>query len=86
MPFVEINDKRKINEFKSLTFSKYKKSEAKKELMKCMLSNNIEDSCYWSAEFICSGDFLYLWNILFIFMSKNIHIGNPKLPIYIYQG
>ena len=66
-----------------MTFSKFKKSEVKKELLKCLLSGNIEQSCYWSAELICSGDFLYLWNTLFFFTSKYIHIGNPKLPLYI---
>ena len=64
MSKIKINDKRTIKEFKSVTFSKFKKSEVKKELLKCLLSGNIEQSCYWSAEFICSGDFLYLWNTL----------------------
>ena len=80
---IKITDKRTIKEFKSVTFSKFKKSEVKKELLKCLLSGNIEQSCYWSAELICSGDFLYLWNTLFFFTSKYIHIGNPKLPLYI---
>ena len=79
----QINDKRSIKDFKNITFSKFKKSEVKKELLKCLSAGNIEQSCYWSAEFICSGDLLYLWDTIFHFISKNIHVGNPKLPIYI---
>ena len=53
---IHINDIRSIKEFKNITFSKYKKSSVKEKLIKSINSGKLEESCYWSAEFICSGN------------------------------
>lgn len=79
----EINDKRTQKEFQGLTFSKYKKSDAKKQLTKNIIDGKIEESNYWTCEFICAGHYLDLWDIILNIMSKNIYSANPKLPIYI---
>ena len=79
-----INDNRNINDFKTSTFSDYKKSNVKNELVKSINNKKLEESNYWCAELICSGHFLDLWNIIIQFVNKYIHIGNPKLPSYLF--
>lgn len=79
----QINDIRSKDKFTKCTFSNYKKTDVIKELLKAFRDQKCEEGCYWSAELICGGNILELWEAVILYLSKYIHIGNPKLPIYI---
>ena len=68
MSFSEINDIREQPEFKGLSFSNYKRSDVKKQLITNLLNGKIENSNYWCAELICSGNFPELWDTIIHFI------------------
>lgn len=78
-----INDIRDSSDFRGTSFSNYKKTEVKNVLLDNMLKYKIEPVFYWTAELLCSGHFMDIWELILYFFGKHIHLGNPKLIVYL---
>jgi hypothetical protein len=76
-----INDIRE--DFRCISFSGYKMTQVKTQIIENMLKQRIEQSIYWSSELICSGHFLELWESIFMYYGKYIYLGNAKLAVYL---
>ena len=79
----QIKDKREQKLFNKTTYSNFNKREVLKQLHLSILNSKLEDSINWSAELICSGHFIEIWDVILLITCKHIHLGNPKLCIYI---
>jgi hypothetical protein len=78
-----INDIRTRSELKNISLSGFKKTDVKKQLLLTMFQGKVEPSCYWCAELICAGHYMDVWETVIYFLAKYIHLGNPKLAIYL---
>jgi len=79
----QIVDIRNANDFKTISFSEYKKTEVKKQLLLNIFNGKVEPACYWCAELVCAGHYTDIWEVCLLYLGKHIHLGNPKLPIYL---
>ena len=70
MNFYEINDIRSHSEYKGISFSKYKKSDVKKQIIQNLLNSKVENANYWCAELICAGHYGELWDIITLFVNS----------------
>ena len=65
-----INDIRSYTEFKTISFSGYKKTDVKKEFVKSLYKSKIEHAYYSGAELVCAGHYMDLWEIVLLYLGK----------------
>ena len=80
-----IEDSRFLSDFKKNTLGGYPKTKVNQALEKCLHSAQIEHACYWSYQLLISGQINQLWDKLINFSYKNINLGNPQIPNWIYE-
>ena len=78
-----IEDYRGLTEFKGCSFNNIKNTEIKKELIKCLIENNIDQSLYWCVEILSSCNFILLWEIFFYMMTNIINVSNIKFILFL---
>lgn len=66
--------------FRIQSYSGFKKTDIKNQWAKAILTGNMEQSMYWTAEMVASGYYIELWDGIFLIISKYIYTANPKLP------
>jgi len=79
----ELNDIRTPPQFKGISFSGFKKTEVRNQLIDNISKGKVEPACYWCAELICAGHYADIWETILYYLGKHIHLGNPKLLIYL---
>lgn len=80
---IPIEDTRELADFKGITFSGYKLTDVLKQLLQSLEKSQIETSCYWVAELVCSGHFVEIWETFAYFYSKFIHGADGALAVYL---
>lgn len=79
-----IEDTRNKKEFLSIAFSGFKKTDVRSQLHRALLDeSSIEEACFWCAQLFSAGHLMDIWETILLVMSRHIHLGNPKLPLYI---
>ena len=72
-------------QFGTNTFTNNKKIDVIRELEKCIYHQKINEAYIWTADLLCSGFLIELWNLYIHVLCKYIHIHNPKITLYIHK-
>ena len=79
----KINDKRKIKDFKTITFCGALKTQVLSALSKSIAEEKLEASNFWAFQLLLSGSVSTLFDKLINISAKQVNISNPRLPTFL---
>lgn len=79
----EVTDDRPAKAFTTTTYSGYKTTQVKAELSRCLGDALLEESLYWSAELVCSGKSLAVWDALMSVSAMSVFRGCPGAVLFV---
>lgn len=79
----KINDKRKIVDFKTVTFCGALKTQVLTALGKSIAEEKLEASNFWAFQLLLSGCVSTLFDKLINISAKQVNISNPRLPTFL---
>jgi hypothetical protein len=82
----DIVNTKTTKDLKKNTISNFSKKEAIQLFQTEFNKKRIDATLFWLVELHCSGHIDFIWQYLFLNMSNNINILNPKLPTYLLNN
>ena len=76
-----IYDTRCAKEFRGMSFSGFKLGQVVKKLQQAFADRSIESACFWTAELVCAGHFVKLWETIAIATASRHATASPRVPI-----
>ena len=80
-----VSTSRSAKDLSRVTISGYSKNEVVTKMLDRIRVHDTEKANVWAAELVCSGLTDLVVHKLIVFVSSEIHINNPMLPLYVMR-
>lgn len=78
-----VDTERTEKDLRTCTFSEFKKTDARRELLCAIAQGKFEPACYWCAELVCAGHLLEVWESVILYLGKCVHLSHTTVAPYL---
>ena len=64
-----------------MSFSGFKVGQVVKKLQQALADRSVEDACFWTAELVCAGHYVKLWETIALAAASRHATASPRVPI-----